>query len=42
VNPTGVMTAMGKKLWPDRVASEPMMRRTPQGKFAGKSKSYLP
>ncbi|KAK2174823.1 hypothetical protein NP493_775g01108 [Ridgeia piscesae] len=34
VNPTGVMTAMGKKLWPDRVASEPMMRRTPQGKFA--------
>ena len=42
MNPTGVMTAMGRKLWPDDVASGPMWKRTPQGKFAGKSKSDLP
>ena len=35
MNPTVVMTAMGKKLWSDPAKSGPMMKRTPQRKFAG-------
>lgn len=36
VNPTVVMTAMGKKAWSDPTKAGTMLSRTPMGRFAGK------
>ncbi len=36
VNPTVVMTDMGRKVWSDPKKSGPMLARIPLGKFAGK------
>ena len=36
MNPTVVMTDMGKKAWSDPVKGDPMKNQIPQGKFAGK------
>jgi len=35
VNPTVVLTRMGKIAWSDPEKSEPIMRRIPLGRFAG-------
>ena len=35
MNPTIVMTEMGRKAWGDPVKNAPMRSRTPLGKFAG-------
>lgn len=35
VNPTVVLTRMGKIAWSDPNKSEPIMRRIPLGRFAG-------
>ena len=35
VNPTVVMTDMGKKAWSDPAKANPMLARIPLGRFAG-------
>jgi L-xylulose reductase len=35
VNPTVVLTELGKKAWSDPARGEPMKARIPLGKFAG-------
>jgi len=35
VNPTVVLTRMGKIAWSDPEKSEPIMKRIPLGRFAG-------
>lgn len=35
VNPTVVMTAMGRRAWSDAELADPMRARIPLGKFAG-------
>ena len=36
MNPTIVMTKMGRQLWSDPAKSAPIISRTPMGKLAGK------
>jgi L-xylulose reductase len=35
VNPTVVMTQMGKKAWSDPAKSGPILKKIPLGRFAG-------